>query len=259
MDTRLGVALEAVKKAGVIVSDYFETSLEKRVKDDSSIVTLADEASEKEIISVLSKSFQKDTIVAEEGGGQEGTSGYSWYVDPLDGTKNFANGIPIFSISIGVEYEGAPFLGVVLNPVSNSLFWAQKGQGAFWNNNPIAVSKQDFLGSIITFATSRKKEDKHAANILIQQLNENEELGCSIRVLGSIALELCYIARGGTEGLINLGTQKYDYMAGAAILLEAGGTITDLVGGPWSPENGYCVASNGIIHPGIISRTKDLR
>jgi myo-inositol-1(or 4)-monophosphatase len=258
MSQRLSIALNAAKTSGMLVGEYFETSLEKRTKEDSSIVTIADEASEKVIIEALKEAFPDDAIVGEEGGGQEGTSGYAWFVDPLDGTRNFANGIPIFSISIGVEYEGMPYLGVVYNPATSSLFWAEKGSGAFWNDNPIRVSTQSTKDSIVTLGTSRKELDKTNANWLIRELNENEKLGCSVRVLGSMALELCYVARGGTEAVINLGTQKYDYMAGTAILLEAGGTITGLKGDLWTPENGYCVASNGVVHNDIISATKDL-
>lgn len=258
MSQRLDVAIAAAKAGGAIVEEYFETSLEKRRKDDSSIVTLADEASEKITISALVEAFPSDAIVGEEGGGQEGTSGYAWYIDPLDGTRNFANGIPIFSVSVGVEYEGEPYLGVVYNPVTSSLFWAEKGSGVFWNDNPIGVSTQSIKDSIVTLGTSRKREDKVNANWLVRELNENARLGCSVRILGSMALELCYVARGGTEAVISLGLQKYDYMAGAAILLEAGGTITGLKGETWTPENGYYVASNGVVHEDVISLTKDL-
>lgn len=256
MSQRLEVALEAAKSAGAVIEQYFETSLEKRQKEDTSIVTEADSASEKIIIEKLSSSFPHDTIIGEEGGEQGGDNEYEWFVDPLDGTSNFANALPIFAISIGLMKEGRPVLGVVYNPVIPSLFYAEEGEGAYWNEKPISVSDQQVGQGVVTLASSRIAEDKKHSTGLVATLNE--QLGASVRVLGCIALDLSYLARGGIEGVINLGTKEWDYTAGAAILLEAGGSITNLQGDAWDPRKGYFVASNGVAHKDLISVTNTL-
>lgn len=256
MSRRLEVALEAAKSAGVVIEEYFETSLEKRQKEDTSIVTEADSASETIIIEKLSSLFPNDTIVGEEGGGQKGDNEYEWFVDPLDGTSNFANALPLFAVSIGLMKEGRPVLGVVYNPVIPSLFYAEEGEGAYWNEKLISVSNQQVGQGVVTLASSRIPEDKKHSTGLVATLNE--QLGASVRVLGCIALDLSYLARGGIEGVINLGTKEWDYTAGAAILLEAGGKITDLAGGEWNPQKGYFVASNGTAHEELLSVTKNL-
>ena len=245
----LEIALKAAKAGGEVLSHYFETSIEKRVKDDLSFVTKADVEAEAKIREVIASKFPEHTFVGEESGVDKKESSYQWYVDPLDGTINFANGLPIFAVSIGLAKGDELVACVIHNPVTNSLFYAEKGKGAFWNEEKISVSNQDATKAMITIGRGKKEEDKAYVNRIFTGALKHIK---TVRYLGSAALEMAYLARGGTEGYVNLGTQKWDYAAGALLVQEAGGTITDLEGNPWSMEQNYFVASNGIAHNDLL-------
>ena len=164
------------------------------------------------------------------------------------------NGIPIFAISIAVAKRNELIAGVIFNPVIPSLFYAEKGKGAFWNKYKISVSSQDASTAMVTLGRSQKDEDKERVIQLFQNLPKKIK---TVRYLASAGLELAYVARGGTEGFINLGTKKWDYAAGALILLEAGGKITDVEGNPWNLDQNYFIASNGVIHSELVSAIKE--
>lgn len=254
MTQRLDVAIEGTKVAGAIVEQYFETSLEHHEKEDTSIVTKADQEAEARIMEIISAAFPQDTIVGEEGAAQEGTTGYEWYIDPIDGTANFANSIPIFAISVGVLYKGKPVVGVVYNPITSSLFYAEEGGGAYWNGTRIEISKQEERTAMATLGCSRKEEDRRVLENLFIALRRTF---ATVRVLSCCSLELCYLARGGTEVFIGLGLKKWDYAAGMAIALEAGATVTGLDGAAWDMEKGHFMASNGVVHQNVVPITKD--
>lgn len=251
----LKTAIKAAKEGGKIAKRYFETSLEKREKSDSTIVTKADEEVEAKIIEIIKGKFPEHGIVGEEGGFSESDSAYQWVIDPIDGTLNFVNGIPIFSVSIALAKNNEPVIGVVFNPITSTLFYAEKGKGAFWNDQKISVSDQNATRAMVSMGSSQEIKDKDTIRELFKILPKHVK---TVRHLGSAALELCYVARGGTEGFINLGTKKWDYAAGSIILLEAGGKITDLKGNPWEFDEKYFIASNGIIHPELLSAMKEI-
>ena len=251
----LDTAIEAAKEAGEILKSYFETSLEKRVKDDKSIVTEADEKAEARIIEIIKTKYPDHGFLGEESGKQNAGAEYTWVIDPLDGTNNFVNGIPIFGTSIGLVKDNTPILGVIYNPVTDTMFVAERGKGAFWNGHSIHVSEQHEDTAMIAIDTSSKPADKELVKKCFVRSTEYVKI---VRYLGSAVLGLGYLARGGTEGYINIGTNPWDYAAGSIIVLEAGGTITDFQGKPWDFSKNYFVASNGVIHAKLLELLKSV-
>ena len=249
----LETAIEAAKEGGKILEKYFETNLQRETKEDSSIVTIADRETEDKIVEIIKAKYPEHGFLGEEGGETDTGSEYSWVIDPLDGTRNFVNGIPIFAISIALLKGNEHIASVIYNPLTDAMFSAEKGKGSFCNGYQFHVSAQDARTALVTIGTSIKKENKElVAKFFSNALN----YVAAVRYLGSAALELAYLARGGTEGFINIGTKKWDYAAGTLLVLEAGGTITDFEGNPWDLSKDYFLASNGIIHPELLELAK---
>jgi len=245
----LKVAIEAAQEAGKVLSHYFEmTALEREIKDDKSFVTKADQESERLIVSKIKEAFPEHGIVGEEGTDVNPHAEYQWVIDPLDGTANFVNGIPIFAISIGVLKSHEPFGAVVYNPVTHSLYAGERSKGVTYNGKKVTVSDQDARNGLVTVGYGSKDREQgrtfpgRASNVFK-----------SSRLLGSAALELAYVARGGTEGFLSLGLKKWDYAAGALLVQEAGGTITGLRGEAWDMDVNYFVASNGVVHDDFLT------
>ncbi|MDO8594264.1 MAG: inositol monophosphatase [bacterium] len=244
----LSVAIEAAKKGGAVVSDYFETAIEREVKADKSFVTAADKGSETAILREIKKHFPDHGILSEESEEEKSSSPFQWVIDPLDGTANFLNGIPMFAVSVAVLKEGAPIAGVVYHPVGGSVYAAEKGKGMFWKGTPACVSSDGPEHAMISFGPG-KREKEH----LNKMLYKAEGFVKSKRYLGCTALELAFVARGGTEGFICIGLNKWDYAAGVLLVTEGGGKITDFAGKPWTFGSGdYFIASNGKIHGELL-------
>jgi len=204
---------------------------------------------------VVKKVFPDHSILGEEEGHEDLSSNYRWIIDPLDGTTNFINGIPIFAVSIALEKDGDMLTAAVYNPVTDSLFYAEKTKGSFWNDEPIRVSNEKEATAMFTIGRSRIPKDIDDALTLYTSLRTPLKYG---RILGSAALEMAYLARGGTEGYINLGTKLWDYAAGTLLIEEAGGVISDLQGKPWTKNEQYFVASNGKIHQTLLKEIQKL-
>ena len=245
----LTTAISAAKKAGAIALRYFETAVVREVKEDKSFVTAADREAEATIVAEIKKHFPTHSIIGEESGEAKTDSEYAWVIDPLDSTANFVTGIPLFSVSIAVIKNGAPIAGVVHQPVGDSLYAAEKGKGTTWRGRRVRVSDGDTAHAMISFGPGKKEKEK-----LNRLLSAAEQFVKSKRYLGSAALELAYLARGGTEGFICLGLNKWDYAAGILLVREAGGTITDFTGKPWTFGSGdHFIASNGAVHDALVS------
>ena len=240
-------------KGGEVLSHYFEmTSLERDIKDDKSFATKADTESERAIVSVIEKAFPDHGFLGEEGTDIRPDAEYRWVIDPLDGTNNFVNGIPLFAISIAATVNGVPVISVVYNPITRSLYAAEKGKGATYNGKPVRVSDQKPEMGIITFGPGSKVKD------LLNELMSGTERASfkSKRYLGATALELGYVARGGTEAYVCLGLKKWDYAAGVLLIQEAGGTVTDFSGGEWNLDIPFFIASNGVAHQAALALVK---
>jgi len=250
----LEVAIKAALEAGKVLERYFETEILKDFKEDKSIVTSADKESEKIIKKIILDVFPDHSIHGEETGMTENGGEYVWYVDPIDGTRNFANAFPLFVVSVALARREELFIGVVYNPVTHSLFYAEKGKGAYLNEKKIHVSKDDRNHAIVTASPSQKSDDKKLVNELLYHLPKN--VVRTVRNFGCSALELAYVARGGLEANIQLGLYTYDFAAGVLLVQEAGGKITALDGSPWKfPEN-YFIVSNGVFHDLLVAEVQ---
>jgi myo-inositol-1(or 4)-monophosphatase len=252
----LKVAIESAQKAGAILKDYFEGDIGKELKDDSTFVTVADRESEEIIKNIITQHFPTHSILGEETGLTENDNENVWHVDPVDGTFNFANGIPIFGVSIALERKGEVVVGVVYNPATGSLFYAEKGKGAWLNNKKITVSKEGKETGMLTSGFSkdekaRKLKDAIRTIFPAHFIKTTRNLGC-------MALELSFLARGGTEVCVQYGLKTYDFAAGTLLVQEAGGVITRLDGSEWKFPDNYFVASNGVFHNELIAEIKKI-
>ncbi len=252
----LEIAIQAAQEAGKILEKYFETEILKEFKEDKSVVTLADRESEEIIKKIISEAFPTHSIFGEETGQTKNVGEHTWYIDPIDGTRNFANGIPFFAISIALEFEGDIVVGVVYNPVTKSLFYAEKGKGSYLNDKKINVSKDNLENAILVSGKGRNTKDRELARLIVHNLPEKFS-GLTTRDIGSCALDLAMLARGGFEVSVELGLSGYDFGAGILLVLEAGGMITGLDGGSWKFPEKYFVASNGIFHDKIVEEIKN--
>ena len=245
----LNTAIEAAEKGGAILSRYFEmTGLEREIKDDKTFVSKADTESEEAIVSVIKKAFPNHGILGEEGTDENPDAEFKWIIDALDGTRNFLNGIPIFAVSIGVLRKNDVVAAVVYNPVTHSLYAAEKGKGMTYNGKKATVSDQEASLGGVTFGPGQKDKEK-----LNKFFAASEKYFKSKRYLGCTALELGYLARGGTEGFVCIGLKKWDYVAGVLMVREAGGKITDYKGGAWNPDQNYFLASNRVAHEALLN------
>lgn len=244
----LDVAKSAAEEAGKVLSEVFEiVGMERELKEDKSFVTVADKKSEEIIVSRLTAAFPDHGILGEEGHNINPGAEFQWVIDPLDGTANFVNGIPIFAISIGLVRNGEPYIGVIYNPVTRSLYAGEKGKGVTYNGKETKVSKQEADKGVVTIGYGGK--DKARARNLPGKASAFFK---STRILGSCSLELGYLARGGTEGFICMSLSKWDFAAGALLVQEAGGKITTLDDKPWTLETNSFIASNGVAHPSLV-------
>ncbi|HVR63073.1 MAG TPA: inositol monophosphatase family protein [Polyangia bacterium] len=217
--------------------------------EDINLVTEYDRRSEALIVQRLAAAFPGDRIVAEEGSqidGQPG-SGRVWYIDPLDGTTNFAHGFPLFSVSMGLVQDGRPVLGVVEAP---AVGWSFAGSvmagGASWNGRPIAPSQVDRLGSGLLVTGFPYARNPVQTNL--PEWTAFTAAAQGTRRLGSAALDLCFVACGWLDGYWERALHPWDLVGGAAIVLAAGGQVSDLDGTPFNGETGRVLASNGLIH-----------
>src|SRR3989338_139429 len=250
----LKVAIRAALEAGKILEKYFETEIIKEIKEDTSITTLADKESEDIIKKIILEVFPDHSIMGEETGMTENESDYIWYIDPLDGTRNFSNGIPFFAVSIALTHQNEIKVGVIYNPTTDSLFYTEKGKGAYWNHHKMHVSKDNAKRCIVTVASGTKPLDTKLRRNLMHDLPGN--VVSSVRDFGATAVDLAYVARGNTEADIKFGLHIYDFAAGILLVQEAGGKVTTTEGKPWKlPETSF-IASNGVFHDALVEEVK---
>ncbi|MFM7719969.1 MAG: inositol monophosphatase family protein [Sediminibacterium sp.] len=216
------------------------------------LVTEADHASEKAIIGLIQSQFPDHFILSEETGEMASLSDTKWIIDPIDGTINFANGIPICCVSIGVEHKGEMILGSVYNPFMNELFFAEKGKGANLNGKPITVSNKDsVLHSCLVTGFPYQYLDSE--NGPLQVFEKLVRKAIPVRRLGSAALDLCWTAAGRFDGFYEHKLQPWDSAAGFLMVNEAGGKVTDLKGNAYNPYRPSIIATNGFIHEQLLS------
>jgi myo-inositol-1(or 4)-monophosphatase len=241
---------EIAREAGALLMGYFARRVKIEYKGDVDLVTEADRASEKLILERLRARWPGHNVLAEEGGGSEAGSDYRWYVDPLDGTTNFAHGFPVFCISMALEHKGERIAGVVFDPTRDELFSAEKGGGAFLNGQPIHVSKTaKLVESLVATGFPSHKRHKNPNIHFYHQITLRTH---GVRRAGSAALDLCYVACGRFDGYWEFKLNPWDTAAGVLLVEEAGGKVTDFRGGPFQIASREVCASNGLIHEALL-------
>ena len=246
MASYLETAIDIAREAGALLSTYFERRVGFELKGDFDLVTVADRASEHLVVERLRQHFPSHSIVAEEGGGHQGSSGFRWYVDPLDGTTNFAHGYPIYNVTMGLEQDGEMLVGVVFDPTRQEMFSAERGAGAYLNNRRIHVSTAKRLEDslVSTGFPSRKRH----LNVNIHFYHQMAMATHGVRRGGSAAIDLAYVACGRLEAFWEFGLNPWDMAAGTLLVTEAGGRCTDMNGGPHSITGPHLLTDNGAIH-----------
>lgn len=245
------LALKAAKEAGKILLKYYRRSeVKMRHKSKHEIVTPADTEAEKLILDMIKAKYPEHQILAEESGRSPKGSDFLWLVDPLDGTTNFYYKNPLFATSIALAYKQEVQFGVIWAPVTKELFTVTRGQGAFLNNRKIQVSsKSNFEDSVLTYCHGYKEKGIIKAFKIYEHFAIN---GFSIRQIGCASLEFAYVACGRTEAIMIAGINAWDIAAGALLVREAGGVVTDFTGRKWNLRMHDVLATNRKLGPKIV-------
>lgn len=244
---------DLARRAGDILREGFNQARHVYYKGVIDLVTDVDRRSEAFLLSEIQRRFPQDTIVAEESGERSGQECCMWYIDPLDGTVNFAHGVPIFTVSIAYEQDGALCLGAVYDPMMDECFCAERGHGAFLNGEAIHPSDvQDLNHSLLV--TGFPYDIRTNPDNNLDLFNRFSLRSHGVRRLGSAALDLCYVACGRFDGFWEKRLSAWDIAAGALIAREAGARVTDLSGGGdfLSPPYSILAAAEGI-HPQMLA------
>lgn len=253
--------LEAVVAGASELSHFFNSQFKISHKEGvNNLVTEADHASEKAIMEVIKSKFPGHYILSEESGEIVQDSEYKWIIDPIDGTVNFAHGIPLCCVSVAVEKNGEVILGAVFNPNLKEFFFAEKGNGATLNDNRIRVSEQtEVLRSCLV--TGFPYTYINMANGPLEIFERFIRKGVPVRRLGSAAIDLCWVAAGRFDGFYEHKLEAWDSAAGYLMVEEAGGKVTDFNGDRFSVYQHRVLATNGKIHDemlDVINQRKEL-
>lgn len=245
--------LQAVQAGAAEVVRYFNKEFKITNKEGiNNPVTEADHASEKAIFSVIKAAYPDHYILSEEAGNIVQDSTYKWIIDPIDGTINFAHGIPLNCVSIGIEHNEEMIMGAVYNPHMNELFFAEKGKGAQLNDRPIKVSAEtEAIKACLVTGFPYTYLD--SPNGPLQVFDRFIRKGVPVRRLGSAAIDLCWVACGRFDGFYEHKLEAWDSSAGYLIVEEAGGKVTDLQGHKFSPYQHGIIATNGKIHDKLVA------
>ena len=252
----LKVAIRAALDAGELLRKNYGKLKASEIsqKSRNDFVTTVDRRSEKLIMGHIHKVFPGDAILAEESGVTPG-NGVCWIIDPLDGTSNYIHQFPLFAVSIGVARDGVLIAGVIYDVLHNELFSTQKGRGAFLNGRRFGVSKVKRLSDAM-MATGIPFRARKRFQQYFKSLRVISMASAGMRRGGSAALDLAYVACGRFDGFWEINLSPWDIAAGALLIREAGGTISDIHGRPDPLKNGDVLASNGLIHSQLSAITK---
>jgi len=251
MPSYLDTSMEIAREAGSLLARYFEQHVGFELKGDHDLVTVADRASEQLIIDRLQSHFPGHSIVAEESGGHAGSSEYCWYVDPLDGTTNFAHGFPVFNVTMALEQAGELIAGVIYDPTRNEMFSTERGSGAYLNGRRISVSKVNRLEEMLV-ATGFPSHKRHL-DVNVHFYYQLAMATHGVRRAGAAALDLAYVACGRLDGFWEFRLNPWDMAAGILLTREAGGTCSDMQGGPANLRGPHLLADNGAVHDGLLA------
>lgn len=250
---------EIARQAGGILQSLNSDDLDVRHKSRTDLVTKADHASEDYLIGEIRKAFPDHTINTEESGSLAGTPDHQWFIDPLDGTLNYAHGVPIYSVSIGYAYQGQVEVGVVYDPTRDEMFSAQKDGGAYLNDKPIHTSAfEDLVDCLLVTGFPNDMwgtPDDNTANFI-----RFSKLSQTVRRLGSAALDVVYVAAGRLDGFWEVEINSWDVAAGCLIAQEAGCKVTNTFGdADFLKEPISIVCANSTIHAKMLKVLADIR
>ena len=247
----LPVTCDIAREAGALLMGYFRQRVKIEYKGEADLVTVADRSSEALITERLRQRFPGHDILGEETGLSGSSSDYRWYVDPLDGTTNFAHGYPAFCVSMALEFQGRRIAGVIFDPTRDEMFCAALGGGATLNGAPIhASATAELSASLLATGFPSKKRHKNPNIHFYHQLSLRTH---GVRRAGSAALDLVNVACGRFDGFWEFNLNSWDTAAGVLICQEAGGTVTGFRGQPFEIASREVVATNSMIHPALLA------
>ena len=247
---------EIAREAGGLLMGYFRRHVTVEYKGDADLVTIADRTSESLIRERIKSRWPGHDILGEEEGLVDTGSEYRWYVDPLDGTTNFAHGFPVFCVSMALEHKGTRIAGVVYDPTRDEMFAARMGGGAFLNNQRIQISRVSKLSeSLVATGFPSHKRHKNPNIFFYHQISLRTH---GVRRAGSAALDLCYVASGRFEAFWEFNLNPWDTAAGVLIVEEAGGKVTDFSGDVFQLNSRETVASNGFVHEALLREFEEI-
>ena len=256
----------ASEAGGLLTAGAFRSHAADSKQVENDLVTEYDKRSEKLLVDAIRSAFPGDRILAEEGGELAGATGSErrWLIDPLDGTVNFAHGLPFFVVSIGLEVAGVLELGVVQAPALGWSFWAERGQGAWMasrmemGERRLYVSATRTLGKAV-LATGFPYDRQTSPQNNLAEFVTIKQRAQAVRRVGAAALDLAMVAAGWMDGYWEMKLKPWDLAAGALLVGEAGGRITSWSGGAFAVDSGEAVATNGLFHDELLAALKDVR
>jgi myo-inositol-1(or 4)-monophosphatase len=245
---RLALAKKAANKIGRLLLENFNKNKKISRKKDGSLVTAIDVKAEKLAVKLIKQAFPLDGILAEEGGNSSSKNGFVWIIDPIDGTHNYIRGIDIFGTSIAVQYKGKIVVGLIYMPCAKEMYTAIKGQGAFLNGKRIKVSNNKLRASTMVYDSTISMNKKK----MLESLDVISGRVFNIRMLGSTARSLSYVAEGKADLEVEFNDKLWDFAAGLLLVEEAGGKFTDFNNSKKVRATQAYVASNGKIHSQVL-------
>jgi len=244
------------REAGALLMQYFDQNIKIEYKGEADLVTAADRQSESLIRDRIRTLWPSHDVFGEEEGLRDTGSEYRWYVDPLDGTTNFAHGFPVFCVSMALQHKNETIAGLCYDPTRDELFAAERGKGAFLNERQIHVSKIAKLAeSLLGTGFPSHKRHKNPNIHFYHQITLRTH---GLRRAGSAALDLCSVAAGRFDGFWEFNLNPWDTAAGVLIAEEAGGKVTDFQGGPFQLNSRETLASNGLIHGVLVEEFQQI-
>ncbi len=247
----LQAALPIARDAGALLAGNFGGIRTVELKGAINLVTEMDRYAEDLIVSRLAKAFPGFAIIAEEGSGQNAGNEFVWYVDPLDGTTNYAHGLPVFCVSLGLWQKEQPICGIIYHPMGNELFSAVTGDGAFLGDRRLVVSQTAKLGSAI-LATGFPYDIRDSEFDNLDHFARFAKTARAIRRMGAAALDLAWTAAGRFDGFWEMKLSPWDFAAATILCREAGALITDFDGQPFSLRRGQAVVANPVLHAQLL-------
>lgn len=253
MQERISLLKELGRMAGHILNSYYGKLTGYDMKGGVDLVTEADNAVEEAVISKILDVFPNDCILAEESGTHDGTNEFTWIIDPLDGTTNFAHSFPFFGFSCAIQRGNTTVAGLVEVPFLKETYFAEMNKGAYLNGNKIMPSKEDKLNRSLLVTGFPYFREKVVEELLapIRKVILNAQ---GLRRGGSAAVDLCFIAAGRLDGFFEIGLKPWDVAAGELIVREAGGKMSDYKGNQFNINSESLVATNGLIHNELIEK-----